>query len=125
MASTTLTTPIRRRLSTFARGIARPFTDSRRRNFITDMLSGLVAAGHVHLTAVARGISRGAGNIHATEKRLIADGWKSTEQPKVGRDGKWQLNLYDPDDTRTEFMEFAPKEKPCCSEFNGTHPGPK
>jgi hypothetical protein len=70
MASTTLTTPIRRRLSTFARGIARPFTDSRRRNFITDMLSGLVAAGHVHLTAVARGISRGAGNIHATEKRL-------------------------------------------------------
>jgi hypothetical protein len=70
MASTTLTTPIRRRLSTFARGIARPFTDSRRRNFIADMLSGLVAAGHVHLTAIARGISRGVGNIHAAEKRL-------------------------------------------------------
>jgi hypothetical protein len=70
MASTTLTTPIRRRLSTFARGIARPFTDSRRRTFIEDMLSGLVAAGHVHLTAIARGISRGAGNIHAAQKRL-------------------------------------------------------
>jgi hypothetical protein len=70
MASTTLTTPIRRRLSTFARGIARPFTDSRRRTFIEDMLTGLVAAGHVHLTAIARGISRGAGNIHAAEKRL-------------------------------------------------------
>jgi len=70
MAGTALTTPIRRRLSTFARGIARPFTDSRRRNFITDMLTGLVAAGHVHLTAVARGISAGAGNIHAIEKRL-------------------------------------------------------
>lgn len=70
MASTTLTTPIRRRLLTFARGIARPFSDSRRRNFIEGMLSGLVAAGHVHLTAVARGISRGAGNIHALEKRL-------------------------------------------------------
>jgi Transposase DDE domain len=70
MASTTLTTPIRRRLSTFARGIARPFTDSRRRNFITDMLTGLVVAGHVHLTAVARGINNGAGNIHAIEKRL-------------------------------------------------------
>jgi Transposase DDE domain len=82
MASTTLTTPIRRRLSTFARGIARPFTDSRRRNFITDMLSGLVAAGHVHLTAVARGISRGAGNIHATEKRLsrnlASEHWNSS-----------------------------------------------
>lgn len=70
MASTTLTTPIRRRLSTFARGIARPFTDSRRRTFIEDMLGGLVAAGHVHLTAIARGVSRGAGNIHAAEKRL-------------------------------------------------------
>lgn len=70
MASTTLTTPIRRRLSTFAKGLARPFTDSRRRNFICDMLTGLVAGGHVHLTAVARGISRGTGNIHAVEKRL-------------------------------------------------------
>jgi hypothetical protein len=70
MAGTTLTTPIRRRLSSFARGIARPFTDSRRRGFVTDMLTGLVAAGHVHLTAVARGISRGAGNTHADEKRL-------------------------------------------------------
>jgi hypothetical protein len=70
MAGTTLTTPIRRRLSTFARGIARPFTDSRRRGFVTDMLGGLVAAGHVHLSAIARGISRGAGTIHAVEKRL-------------------------------------------------------
>ena len=70
MAGTTLTTPIRPRLSTFAKGIARPFTDSRRRNFITDMLTGLVVAGHVHLTAVARGISGGDGNIHAIEKRL-------------------------------------------------------
>ncbi len=70
MAGTTLTTAIRRRLSTFAAGVARPFTDSRRRHFVTDMLTGLIAAGHVHLTAVARGLSRGAGNIHAAEKRL-------------------------------------------------------
>src|SRR3954451_12184411 len=34
------------------------------------MLTGLVAAGHVHLTAIARGLTRGAGNIHAIEKRL-------------------------------------------------------
>ena len=70
MAGLTLTTAIRRRLYTFAAGVARPFTDSRRRTFLTDMLTGLVAAGHVHLTAIARGISRGAGNIHAAEKRL-------------------------------------------------------
>jgi catechol 2,3-dioxygenase-like lactoylglutathione lyase family enzyme len=35
--------------------------------------------------------------------------------PQIGRDGKWQLNLYDPDGIRTEFMEFQPSVKPCCS----------
>lgn len=44
---------------------------------------------------------------------------------KVGRDGKVQVNLYDPDLTRVEFMEFAPAEKPCCSPFVGKHPGPE
>lgn len=70
MAGTTLTTAIRRRLSTFAAGIARPFTDSRRREFVTDMVTGLVAGGHVHLTEVARATYRGGANIHAAEKRL-------------------------------------------------------
>ena len=70
MAGTTLTTAIRRRLSTFAAGVARPFTDSRRRGFVTDMLTGLVAGGHVHLTAVARATHRGEANIHAAEKKL-------------------------------------------------------
>ena len=44
------------------------------------------------------------------------------EAPKIGRDGKWQLNLYDPDQTRVELMEFTPVEKPCCSEYTGPHP---
>src|ERR687895_573964 len=70
MASTTLTTAIRRRLSTFAAGVARPFTDSRRHRFITQMITGLVAGGHVHLTKVARATQRGEGRIHAAEKRL-------------------------------------------------------
>jgi len=70
-------------------------------------------------------IAIGVTDIHATEERVRADGLKFTEQPKIGRDGKWQLNLYDPDETRVEFMEFKPSEKPCCSEFTGPHPGPK
>lgn len=41
---------------------------------------------------------------------------------KTGRDGKVQLNMYDPDLTRVELMEFAPREKPCCSEFTAKHP---
>jgi catechol 2,3-dioxygenase-like lactoylglutathione lyase family enzyme len=43
---------------------------------------------------------------------------------QVGRDGKVQLNLYDPDLTRVEFMEFKPVKEPCCSPFVGKHPGP-
>jgi catechol 2,3-dioxygenase-like lactoylglutathione lyase family enzyme len=46
------------------------------------------------------------------------------EAPQIGRDGKWQLNLYDPDGTRVELMEFTPVEKPCCSEYTGPHPKP-
>jgi hypothetical protein len=78
-----------------------------------------------HTLGVMNHIALGVEDIHETEKRLIANGWKPGEKPKIGRDGKWQINLYDPDDTRIEFMEFTPKEKPCCSEFTGPHPGPK
>lgn len=42
---------------------------------------------------------------------------------KMGRDGKIQLNMYDPDLTRVEFMEFQPSGKPCCSPILGKAPG--
>ncbi len=42
--------------------------------------------------------------------------------PNIGRDGKWQGNLYDPDGIRAELMEFQPSVKPCCSPFFA--PGP-
>jgi catechol 2,3-dioxygenase-like lactoylglutathione lyase family enzyme len=44
---------------------------------------------------------------------------------QVGRDGKVQLNLYDPDLTRVEFMEFTAVKEPCCSPFTGKSPGPE
>jgi catechol 2,3-dioxygenase-like lactoylglutathione lyase family enzyme len=43
---------------------------------------------------------------------------------QIGKDGKWQFNLYDPDGTRTELMEFTPVEKPCCSPFTAANPSP-
>jgi catechol 2,3-dioxygenase-like lactoylglutathione lyase family enzyme len=70
-------------------------------------------------------IALGVMDIRKADAQLIKNGWKPTEEPKMGRDGKWQLNLYDPDETRIEFMEFKPAEKPCCSPFTGTHPGPQ
>ena len=45
-----------------------------------------------------------------------------TELPKIGRDAKWQLNLFDPDGTRTEIMEFHAIGKPCCSPFTASEP---
>ena len=43
---------------------------------------------------------------------------------QIGKDGKWQFNLYDPDGTRLELMEFTPIEKPCCSPFTAPNPPP-
>ena len=43
---------------------------------------------------------------------------------QAGKDGKLQLNLFDPDQTRVEYMEFTPVMKPCCSPFTGPHPSP-
>ncbi|HXE07296.1 MAG TPA: VOC family protein, partial [Acidobacteriaceae bacterium] len=42
---------------------------------------------------------------------------RNTPAPKIGRDAKWQLNMFDPDGTRAEIMEFQPIGKPCCSPF--------
>jgi catechol 2,3-dioxygenase-like lactoylglutathione lyase family enzyme len=42
--------------------------------------------------------------------------------PTMGKDGKWQANLYDPDGTRVELMEFQPVVKPCCSDFTAASP---
>jgi catechol 2,3-dioxygenase-like lactoylglutathione lyase family enzyme len=69
-------------------------------------------------------ISLGVPNVHVTAFNLAKLGIKPTEPPKIGRDGKWQLNLYDADLTRIEFMEFKPVQKPCCSAFTAAHPEP-
>ena len=60
----------------------------------------------------------GVPDIHEAYKEVVSRGYKA-EQPKVGRDGKWQLNLYDPDYTRAELMEPKPVRKPCCSMIIG------
>lgn len=76
------------------------------------------------LAGVMNHISLGVNDIKAAQAKLEAHGWKEhgEEKAQMGKDGKWQLNLYDPDQTRIELMEFTPKEKPCCSEFQGKHP---
>jgi catechol 2,3-dioxygenase-like lactoylglutathione lyase family enzyme len=37
--------------------------------------------------------------------RVPRERWKELGSPRVGRNRRWQLNLFDPDGTRTELME--------------------
>src|SRR5712691_7854310 len=74
------------------------------------MLNVPANADH-RLLGVMNHIALGVPDIHAAEKQLRANGWNGDEQPKIGRDGKWQLNLYDPDQTRVELMELTPTKE--------------
>ena len=61
-------------------------------------------------------LALGVPEIQAAYKRLVDRQANLQDQkPKIGRDGKWQLNLYDPNLTRAELMEPKPVETPCCS----------
>jgi hypothetical protein len=57
----------------------------------------------------------GVANVKAGYEIAVKNGYKATEKPEIGRDGKWQFNLYDPNFTRVELMEPQPVRKPCCS----------
>jgi hypothetical protein len=59
-------------------------------------------------------LALGVPSVEAGYKTLTSKGMQ-IEQPKIGRDGKWQLNLYDPNLTRCELMEPKPVQTPCCS----------
>ncbi len=75
-------------------------------------------------TGVMNHISLGVGNMQKAEAKVESHGWDphGDQHVQKGKDGKWQLNLFDPDFSRIELMEFKPVEKPCCSEFKGPHP---
>lgn len=62
-------------------------------------------------------LALGVPDIQAGFKKVTLNGIQVSQPPKIGRDGKWQLNLYDPNLTRTELMEFKPVQEPCCSRF--------
>ncbi len=68
--------------------------------------------------------SLGVANIRDAVTLLYRGGRLAAKSdgPKIGRDGKWQFNLYDPDGTRAEIMEFHAVAEPCCSPFTAEDP---
>ncbi len=69
-------------------------------------------------------ISLGVGNMEAAVTMLLRTKRLTGRYggPQMGLDGKWQTNLYDPDGTRIELMEYAPTTEPCCSPLTGKDP---
>ena len=50
------------------------------------------------------------------------EGTRTDAHTQIGKDGKGQFNLYDPDGIRLELMTFHALEKPCCSPFTAEDP---
>lgn len=69
-------------------------------------------------------LSVGETSVPDEYKKIEArlDNSRHDQGPKIGKDGKWQFNMYDPDGIRLELMNFHATEKPCCSPFTAEDP---
>jgi catechol 2,3-dioxygenase-like lactoylglutathione lyase family enzyme len=52
---------------------------------------------------------------------LAPDSKFADDKSEIGRDGKWQFDIFDPDLTRIELMEPAPAKDPCCNPYTAPH----
>jgi catechol 2,3-dioxygenase-like lactoylglutathione lyase family enzyme len=87
--------------------------------------SGIPASISQHQLGVLDHLSIGVVSVDAVYKALSA-GNRLTgvhdAHTQIGKDGKGQFNLYDPDGIRLELMNFHATEKPCCSPFTADDP---
>jgi len=87
--------------------------------------SGIPAAISQQQLGVLDHLSIGEDSVPAAYKVLEAGNrltGRHDDHPKIGKDGKYQFNLYDPDGIRLELMNFHATEKPCCSPFTADDP---
>ncbi|HEY1902466.1 MAG TPA: VOC family protein [Terracidiphilus sp.] len=87
--------------------------------------SGIPANISQHSLGVLDHLSIGVDSVEAAHK-ILQDGNRlggtHDAHTQIGRDGKGQFNLYDPDGIRLELMNFHASEKPCCSPFTADDP---
>jgi catechol 2,3-dioxygenase-like lactoylglutathione lyase family enzyme len=87
--------------------------------------TGIPANMTQHTLGVLDHFSIGEVSVPDTYKVLEAGnrlGGRHDGAPKIGKDGKYQFNMYDPDGIRSELMNFHATEKPCCSPFTADDP---
>jgi catechol 2,3-dioxygenase-like lactoylglutathione lyase family enzyme len=54
-------------------------------------------------------------DVQQVYKTVMERGYKPQQAPNIARDGRWLLQLYDKNFTRTEMMVRKPVQTPCCS----------
>jgi catechol 2,3-dioxygenase-like lactoylglutathione lyase family enzyme len=100
-------------------------------DWIEYMLNGKTSADsteNLRQLGVMDHFSLGVAHMQDAVDELARNGCASTPQAancaktQMGRDGKVQLNVFDPDMTRVEYMEFKPSGPICCSEIKGKQP---
>ena len=90
-------------------------------DWIEYMLNIPSTADHQEL-GVQNHFSLGVPSAKVAIELIHAHGLTKTDEPEIGRDGKWAVDIYDPDATRVELMEFTPAQKPCCNPYTAPHP---
>jgi catechol 2,3-dioxygenase-like lactoylglutathione lyase family enzyme len=87
--------------------------------------SGIPATMTQHQLGVLDHLSVGVASVDLAYRTLEAGnrlGGVHDAHTQIGKDGKGQFNLYDPDGIRLELMNFHASEKPCCSPFTADDP---
>lgn len=88
--------------------------------------SGIPATINQHDLGVLDHLSLGVDSVDTAYAQLAAgkrlEGSVHDQHTQIGKDGKGQFNLYDPDGIRLELMNFHATEKPCCSAFTAEDP---
>jgi catechol 2,3-dioxygenase-like lactoylglutathione lyase family enzyme len=87
--------------------------------------SGIPAGVTQQALGVVDHLSIGVVSVPEAYKKLAAENrltGKHDGKTQIGKDGKYQFNLYDPDGIRLELMEFHATDKPCCSPFTADDP---
>jgi len=68
--------------------------------------------------------SLGVKSADNAAQHLRVNGAMKFDGPEVGRDGKNSLDIYDPDLSRVEVMDYTPTKDPCCNAYSAAHPKP-
>jgi hypothetical protein len=88
--------------------------------------TGIPATMSQHQLGVLDHLSVGELSVDSAYKTLKdgnrLEGVVNDGHTQMGKDGKGQFNMYDPDGIRLELMNFRATEKPCCSPFTADDP---